>query len=408
MSQLISRKLRLFWRKIKRLLEWLIYGTFDKIVLLRQKKVPDKPTVAIVQMKLLGDFILWLPYAKALVRDSELLQRNVILIINSAVLPLAELLFPSCTLIAINRISFIRNFSERKKLLEKLRNLGTSITYIDTQPRDAIIEDAIVHALGAPAWGFDSTYPDRPWLDWRLNRRLYTRLLPSINGVHQSIRHRAFLEAIDAQGQHLEPIPSLVFGAARPLLSSYFVIAPGASRTEKHWPTKYFIEIAKRILINFPEWKLVVLGMQSERAIGDKIAQVIGSVVQNYAGETNLLEFVNWIAHAELVIGNDSAACHIAAACGIASFPIVGGGHPGWFFPYPPDSAVKRSPNAITEPMSCFGCDWICHYDVAKHEPFPCIARITPDRVWKEISTALALNETQIIGAPSATHPTNF
>jgi len=34
--------------KIKRLLEWLIYGAFDRIVLLRHKGAPSEPNVAIV------------------------------------------------------------------------------------------------------------------------------------------------------------------------------------------------------------------------------------------------------------------------------------------------------------------------------------------------------------------------
>jgi hypothetical protein len=376
---------QLFWRKIKRFFEWIIYGLFDRTVLAGQKYLPNESIVAVVQLKLLGDFILWLPYGKALVRHCELLQKNVVIIANASILPLAERLFPYCKVIGINRTEFTRDHAARTASLRELRHLGVGITYLDTHPRDAIIEDATVRALGAPTWSFDSTFSDRSWIDRWLSRRLYTRLLPAMGNVHQSFRHRSFLLASGVPETELTLNPDLVSGLDRPLRSSYFVIAPGASRSEKCWPVNHFITVAQRTLIEHPDWICIILGTQNERALGDEIVQALSDKGHNCAGETELLDFVRWIAHAKLVIGNDSAACHIAAACGVASFPIVGGGHPGWFFPYPPNSSVQKLPVTIVEPMDCFGCNWMCRYQVDKGEPFPCIAAIRPEQVLKQI-----------------------
>ncbi len=385
------RYLQLNWRKFKRSIECVIFGLFDTVVLLHRNPHPNEAVVAIVHVELLGDYVLWWPYGRALVQYLRDQGKCVVLVLNEIVLPLATQHFPDCTVIGINRVCFVRDLPTRAALLWQLRQIGTSVTYHSVCPRGAmIIQDTAVKALGAPAWGFDATFADRPWFDRLISRRLYTYLLPPLVDVHQSQRHHAFIRAVGIPDTNLEARRDFAEGIEPPTQTPYFVIAPGASRTERRWPVNHFIAVAQRVLARHPDWRCVVVGTQGERALGEVMARTLGNGVDNLAGTTELLDLVRWIAHAQLVVGNDSAACHIAAACGVASIAVVGGGHPGQFFPYDPSEArVRRLPVTVSEPMDCFGCDWICRYRIGKNQPFPCIAAIPIERVWGKVEPLL-------------------
>lgn len=381
---------RLLWKKIKRTIEWAFLYSLDSLVLATANPKKESHSTAIVHIELLGDYVLWSPYGRTLAQHIQAQGKHTTIIINTAALPLAQQHFPNCTIVGIDRARFMRHLPTRIRLLRKLRKLGAQVSYHDSHPRDYIVEDAAIRALGAPAWGFDATFPDRPWLDRWVNRRLYSKLLPPMDGSHQALRHLAFLRAAGATDDYLHKQITFAARLDTPKEKSYFVIAPGASRIEKCWPTPYFTQTAQRILEQCPDWTCIILGGPNELELGEKIAATLGTRADNLIGKTNLIEFVNFIANANLVLGNDSAACHIAAACGVKSFPIVGGGHIGSFFPYDPNEArVTCLPVAIFEEMNCFGCNWICSKKITANEPFPCISKISPDRVWNEVKNTL-------------------
>ncbi len=385
------QSLNLSWRKFKRSIEWVIFGLFDIVVLFHHPPHPDETVVAIVQLKLLGDYVLWWPYALGLIKHMQAQNKHVVLVINATILPLATQHFPGCTIIGINRMDFLHNLSTRAALLRQLRLLGTSTTYHDTYPRDGLIEDAVVRALGALAWGFDKTFSDRPRFDQVLSRRLYTNLLPPLAAVHQTQRHYVFTRAVGVPEVAIKERQDFAVGLDPLIQTSYFIIAPGASRSERRWPINHFIAIAQRILAKHPAWRCILIGSKDEHVLGETITQTLDDRVDNLIGKTSLLDLVRLIAHTRLVVGNDSGACHIAAACNVTSIAVVGGGHPGQFFPYDPHEAyVRHLPLTVSNPMDCFGCDWICKYQVEKHQPFPCIATISAERVWSETESLLS------------------
>ena len=387
----LRRALRLLWRKTKRLIEFFAFGLFDTLTLWRCKRRSGANAVAVVHLELLGDYVLWLPYGQALARHLFQNNRRVILVLNAAVLPLAQRHFPDCELIGIDRATFLHNFSYRAQRLGQLRQLGVEVTYHDSYPRDAIIEDACVRALGAPAWGFDAVFADRPELDRWWHRRLYTHLLPAMPGVHQSVRHCAFLQALGIESEAIRPMADFAAGLDAPSDGPYFVVAPGASRGSRAWPVASFAEVAGRTLSVRPDWLCVVVGTQAESHLGETIARTCGERVVNVTGKTGLLDLVAAVAHARLVIGNDSAICHVAAACDIPSVVALGGGHYGRCFPYEPKEArVGRLPTVANATMDCFGCDWICQYQAESDNPYPCITAVSAESVWAKVANILA------------------
>lgn len=403
----LHRALRLLVLKTKRFIEFFGFGLFDTLALLGWQRQPDLNAVAVVYCRLLGDYALWLPYGQTMARYLLQNGKRVILVINSAVLPLAARHFPSCELIDVDRVAFVRNVSYRVNTLRRLRQLGAGVTYLDFYPRDAIVEDACVRALGARAWGFDAVSADRPALDRWWHRRLYAHLLPPVPNVHQSVRHRAFLHAIGVTAEAIHPAAAFASGLDAPLDGPYFVVAPGASQGYRAWPLAGFAEVVLRLLSARPDWRCLVVGTPAERQLGETIAHTCGERAVNLAGKTDLLGLVATVAHARLVIGNDSAVCHLAAACSIPAVTIVGGGHYGRCFPYDPAEApVGRLPIVVSEAMDCFGCDWICRYQGKSSKPYPCIASIAPHKVWAAVEDFLkaeaAANGAQRPGANPA------
>jgi ADP-heptose:LPS heptosyltransferase len=377
-------------RKTKRLLEFLAYGVFDALALIGHKPRPDPARTAIVNLELLGDYVLWVPYGQALVRHLQNEGREVVLVLNAAVAALAERHFPDCMVVAVDRRRFVRDWRERQRVLHTLRPLGAGLSYHISYPRDAIVGDAVVHGLGAAAWGFDATFADRHWIDRLTSRRLYARLLPAIDDVHQTQRHRAFLQAVRVPAALVAPVADFSSGLEAPCDVPYLVIAPGASEGQRRWPADQFVAVARRILTQHPDWRCLVVGTAAERAMAEQISVALGERADNRAGCTDVLGLVGCIAYARLVVGNDSAAVHIAAACGVPGVAVVGGGHYQRCFPYDPREApVRRLPVTVARPMDCFGCDWICRYRVTVGQPFPCIAEVPAELVLAEVEAAL-------------------
>ena len=372
-------------------MEFLAYRGFDALVLAGCKPTPEDERAAIVNLELLGDYVLWLPYGRALVRYQLDQGRQVILVLNAVVAPLAERHFPECLVVAVDRRRFVRDWRGRRHALHMLRTLRAGVTYNVSYPRDTIIEDAVMSALGTAAWGFDAVFPDRPWIDRFISRHLYFRLLPAIDGVHQTQRHRAYLNAAGVSSALLSPIADFSNGLDAPYDGPYIVIAPGSSQGKRRWPMHQFVAVARHILAHHLGWRCLVVGTAAEREIGEQIAASLGEQADNRAGCTDVLGLVGCIAHARLVLGNDSAAVHIAAACGVPGVAVVGGGHYERCFPYDPREAlVRRLPVTVARPMDCFGCDWICRYRVAADRPYPCIEAVTGEAVWAGVEAALA------------------
>lgn len=382
--------LRLAINRLKRLLELIFYYPLDTFALLGQTKNPDPGTVALVHVELLGDYVLWLPYGQLLATHLATSGRRVVLVVNAQVLPLAQRHFPNCALIGISRTDFLRSLRYRINTLKRLADQNVSTTYHDSCPRDALIGDAIVRALGAPAVGFDAEFSDRPWLDRVLQRRLYSCLIPEQVNVHLSVRHLALAQIIGAPTEKLRPAGHFTNDAVPVMQDAYVAIAPGGSKIFGRWPPKNFSELAQRIVEYRPDWRIVILGTQDEFRLGEQIASGLGHAACNMAGKTDMDTLLNWIRDAQLFIGNDSGAGHIAAACGTPSLIVVGGGHLGRCFPYDPTEArARKLPATVTHPMDCFGCDWNCRYRIESGNPVPCIAGISVDAAWAELKMLL-------------------
>jgi len=109
------------------------------------------------------------------------------------------------------------------------------------------------------------------------------------------------------------------------------------------------------------------------------------AAMADYTGKGGLGETLDILGGARLVIGNETGVIHLAAAARTPSVCVLGGGHYGVFLPYPEVGEVKgASPDTVSHPMDCFGCDWRCIFKTPRTRPAPCITNVSVDSVWEK------------------------
>jgi ADP-heptose:LPS heptosyltransferase len=164
--------------------------------------------------------------------------------------------------------------------------------------------------------------------------------------------------------------------------TKYCIIVPGASWGPKTWPVANFAELASKVS-KARGLKVVLCGTQSEKSICNQVAELSGVDVINFAGLTSLAQMIEIIRHASLLVANDSASIHIAAATRTPCVCILGGGHFGRFLPYRPE-VMERDyllPVAVFQLMDCYGCRWRCQYPLNSDDAVPCVSGVNVDQV---------------------------
>ena len=137
----------------------------------------------------------------------------------------------------------------------------------------------------------------------------------------------------DYQGQ----LPKLKH-KKRIIEDDYCVICPGASAPVKRWPASRFARVAD-YLIEKKGWNIHICGGADEMPDCKKMmaSSRYPSKIISHVGKTTFAEWSAIIEYAKLVIGNDSATLHIAAAHRVKSVCIAGVYDKFQFFPYKVD-----------------------------------------------------------------------
>ena len=194
----------------------------------------------------------------------------------------------------------------------------------------------------------------------------------------------------------------------------YIIISPGASDEKKCWPTDRFAILCDRIITDF-DMDVYITGAGADRKYADIIRQSVKNRerVYDYCGNTSIPEWIELIRGAKLVISNDSASVHVAAAVQTPSVCIAPQ-HDGYrFLPFQPDEV--RPDDVLPYPVrcdrvNCFDCrlnnrkdeiygDIDCQDSIKKLGAFKCISGIAVEMVYTEIGKLLkgsAENEDQI------------
>ena len=351
----------------------------------------------LVRLDAIGDFVLWSYTAKEY--RNLFPEEKLTLVINSACLDLAKNLPYWDEVWSINLSSFTKKPFYRWRMINRISKSGFSVAIQPTYSRVFLEGDSLIRATGAcERIGSTGSLNNISSKEKNISDRWYTRLIPAATAAITEIeRNNEFLSnmigkpvIINYQLPVLKELPEH-FG----LLAEYFIVFPGAGWKGRRWPIDRFAKVIE-LLYNKLGWQPVICGSADERNICDELSQLSEVPCLNLAGITSLSDFVEIARHAQLLISNETSAVHIAAAVGIQSVCITGGGHFGRFVPYPQNS-VKKNPLIAVQKMPCFNCNWVCTQTYDKNESVPCINSISIDSVINLLNSRIEIAQLNIV-----------
>ncbi len=176
--------------------------------------------------------------------------------------------------------------------------------------------------------------------------------------------------------------------ASRDLIavSPYAVLVPGASNgSAKRWPAPLWARLADRVSRDLG-LRVVLSGAASEQGLVQQVMDAMETTATNVAGATSVVELVDLLRGAQVVVAGDTGPLHVAAAL---DRPVV-----GIFGPTDPTNTGPLATSAVVVRMglACSPC-----YDLRTpadcklpDKSIACMWRITPDTVLEAVKEALA------------------
>lgn len=341
----------------------------------------------VLKIDALGDLFIWLSSGIAEVASWARVvgDGSVAILVREELAAVVESLDLFDTVLPLNVKKFRSNLVYRFVILSRLRRAGYQYLFQLRIAREFLQEDAIVRAVAAPST-FGVLGDSHNLVPWQsaISDRWYTSIIRFCDStLHELERNSVVTKALTGVAPERYELPRKKTAENRELPGRYFVIAPGAGWMPRQWSVEKFAEVARRVL---ECWGIpcIVVGTDREADCSAKIVDVAGAF--SLCGKLTVLEMAEVVRSAMFVVGNESGVVHIAAYLRVPSVVILGGGHFGWFMPYPKNWKNGVAPRVTIHAMQCFGCNWRCIHDVLPGEAVPCIANIDVESVWREIS----------------------
>ncbi len=156
------------------------------------------------------------------------------------------------------------------------------------------------------------------------------------------------------------------FGAEAPLLAAHL----GAGTAAKRWPDRHWQALIGRFLAE--GWRVILVGGPDDVASAGSIAR--HDRLRDWTGQLPVSETAALLERADFFIGSDSGPAHIAASAGTPSLVLFSGtNRPRQWRPWSRRTMILRNR------VSCRPC----HQKSCPLADHPCMAGITPDRVFR-------------------------
>ena len=349
-------------------------------------------TILLVRLDLIGDFVIWLDSAKELKKiypDSHL-----VLYANAIWADVARQFLYWDEVVAVNVPKLRIDDAYRIRVFMQIRRRGFHIAIQPTFSRE-YIGDLTIRSSAAPLRIGHVGDLNNISLAKKLSADTwYSSLVHvSLNAKSEFQYNEAFIKQLGQSSfiGTISKIPALCTLPTRLRIpESYILIMPGASWLPRAWPSAAFISLIKQLSSNL-NYTIILCGGTDEVSLCSQISTLCpNSRVVNLAGQTTLIELIEIVRAAALLIANESSAIHIAAATNTPSVCITGGGHFGRFMPYPTHhTSDRRMPWVASHQMSCFGCKWKCKFELSSEQTVPCVSNIPLTTVLSAALSAL-------------------
>jgi len=337
----------------------------------------------VLKIDALGDLFIWMSSGIADVAQFACTAGSTALIARRELAEFISSFGLFDEVIPLDTKRFDKDLRYRWKFLAGIRRRGYDQVLQMRIARQFTLEDSIVRAAGVPATGPVGDRSNLPDWEAAIGDRYYKPLITFAMQEHEMLRNRKVTKALTGKAPRRFEID--LSNAKRPegVSADYFILAPGAGWSSRKWPVENFITVARSIT----GLQCVVTGTVSERAEGNAIAFAVGGL--NLCGEIDLTDLIALVKGARFVLANESGLSHVAGYCDTPSVSILGGGHYGWFMPYPEECGLKFSPRSVSYVMPCYNCNWQCRLPHRIGGPVPCIEAVSVSSVCAAIKEIL-------------------
>jgi heptosyltransferase III len=183
--------------------------------------------------------------------------------------------------------------------------------------------------------------------------------------------YRFTLDIPDCDSEKAQKVMSeMHIGNKRTLLA----LSPGSKRATTQWPIERFAELGRRLLENFKELELLVLGGKDDRETGDQLCAMWGKRGHNLAGKLSVYGSAAVLKSCLGFVGNDTGTMHLA---GIVETPCVAifsaRNYPGQWEPFGDKHTIIR------HETECAGCKLEVCYEYGNK----CLKLVTVDEVFE-------------------------
>lgn len=203
---------------------------------------------------------------------------------------------------------------------------------------------AILIALARPRFAVGFATPGQ-------RRQLaYDLAVPYREDRHMSRIFQGLVAAVGAEVDGLAPlrVPRCVDAAARvdgllrawPIGERPLVVLHAGSGDHfegRRWPLDHFARLAED-LVRERDAFVVLTGGRGETALVAELSRKIGVPHRNVAGLFSILDLIEFLARADLVVSNDTAPVHLASALGRRVIGLYGPNQPRLYGPQSPGS----------------------------------------------------------------------
>ncbi len=375
----------------------ILFYLFDSLALWKvpSPQLNELELVFLIRQDGIGDFVMWLDTAKEYRNIFPPDKYKIVLAGNKIWCDLAEEL-PYWDEILMIDVKQFKTFSRyRWDFLRKVRNLGVQISIQPTFSREFYHGDALVQASGAlRKVSSAGNMANRNWLKQFIADSWHTELIPASTEPLTELERNAEFFSRLTDYPHLTNYPKLdipeFWLSSEWKEKTFYILVPGTSGTVagKEWPPACFSDLATKVFRQ-TGWEGVICGAKQEHSLGEQILKQCDAPLQNFCGQTTLVELAGLLSQSRLTISNDTGAVFLSSAVGTLSVCILGGGHFGRFVPYPDLPGQTNHLKTVYHKMPCYGCNWVCIFPIIEGEPTPYIANINVDAVWKQVRPLL-------------------
>jgi ADP-heptose:LPS heptosyltransferase len=374
----------------------MVFAPADRAVLLTVRRAPRRG-IAIITPHGLGDLLLFTEAFRHLRAHHR--GEPVLLVCSNVAHSVAEAYLKPDRIIALDRGRMRRDPWYRVRNVRAVARAAVRAAIQPAYNREHMIEDALVRASRAQERIGSSGAPMFMTARERTRGDLwYTRLIDEPpDPMHDAERNAAFAAALTGS-----PPPRLMPRLAHQPrypdapAGGYIVVAGEASEALKSWPSERFTEASLAIAARTGLAVVLVGETKLSRRQADSVVVDLSGLT-DMLGLTDMHGLISILAHARIVLCNDSAPAHLAAALGVPVVAVGGGGMPGRYLPYPASGPDNTQPHLVVvdPPWPCFGCGWQCHYVPPRDAAAPCVADVSAQDV---VAAALALLRASVVG----------